>query len=267
MTTAVVTAPVATVEVAPGVTVNAGMTSQERFNVHLKAAGLPTIERPAAPPQFHTDANVRTFEREAARSQPVVTAPRPVVPPQGTPEERARDTSGRFTPARVEVSTGQVVVDETAIEALNKAYRALTPAERETNRAVYQSDLKSIYEGRRLGETLAQWHARAAGNPGSMAPVTQANVPGHEPTPPPQTFTSEQWETGHATVMDKDGWMPVDRINEAGLSGYTLPRLVANQQYRSGVFKELATARTAGITQEQVTAFITAQMRRDGWIK
>lgn len=56
-----------------------------------------------------------------------------------------------------------------------------------------------------------------------------------------------------------------ERLNSEALSGYTLPRLVPDQTYHKSVFAELASARAAGVTQEQVNAYIRAQMRRDGF--
>lgn len=287
MSTAVATAPAAPVSVTDsttGVAVTSAMTPLERHNAIAKSMGVATIERPVAPPQFHIDATVSTMVRQGAKLEAAKPAT-PAVPIHDPArvaafdaemqakglqhQEQQRNPDGTFAPGRptVEVSSGEIQVDQAALDALNKAYRKLPPAEREAKRAIYQNDLKTLYEGRRLGETLTHWHARAAGAPGQMAGHQQAYVPGHEPKATPPAPTPQQWEEGHKSVTDAGGWIPHARINTAGLSGYTLPKLVANQVYDRGVFKMLSDARTAGFTQEQVNAYITAQMRRDGWIK
>lgn len=88
-----------------------------------------------------------------------------------------------------------------------------------------------------------------------------------QPAAPVSEYTPEQWADGHQSVTDAEGWIPVERINPDALSGYTLPRLVPDQVYAVGIFATLRDARAAGVTQEQLTAFITNQMRADGWLK
>jgi len=82
--------------------------------------------------------------------------------------------------------------------------------------------------------------------------------------PPLQTHTPQQWQEGHKLVITMaDGFLPLERINAAGLSGYILPRLIEGHQYHKSVFAQLANARVAGLTQTQ----IKQQMKRDGFIK
>lgn len=254
---------VPTVEVAPGVTVNANMSPEERFAIVSKAVGAPVPTRPegarfaATGMTDHTAAELaRGDARAAARAAkaPPPSAPaKPVAPPQGTPAERARDPAG-FTPATP--ASGEVQIDQAAIDKLNEVWRAMTPEQREAKRATYEHDLKTIFEGRKLGESVAQFEARKTG--------TTAQVPNE---PVEQTHTPADWEKGHASVTDKDGWIPIDRVNSAALSGYTLPKLIEGQQYHSSVFAQLADARAAGLTQAQVESYIRQQMKRDGYLE
>jgi hypothetical protein len=258
--TAVVATP-HSVTLANGTVINSNMTPTERHNAVAKSMGVAPAERPAPPvfgPKGMTDGTAAEYLRRDAQaakapppSQAGAKAPPPsvVVPPQGTPAERATNPAA-FTPP-APPPTGKVIVDERAIDALNKIWRAMTPEQREAQRATYEHDLKTIFERRRLGETVAQFEAFEA----------------HKAGTPAQTHTPAEWEKGHASVTDKDGWIPLTRVNAKGLSGYVLPKLIEGQQYHKSIFSELANARAAGVSQEVVTNYITAQMKRDGFIK
>lgn len=88
-------------------------------------------------------------------------------------------------------------------------------------------------------------------------------APAHTPSP----HSPQVWAEAHVSVADKAGFIPLNRINTNGLSGYTLPKLIEGQTYHVGVFQELANARAAGVSQKQVDDFVRAGMVRDGWIK
>jgi hypothetical protein len=272
------------------------MTPTEIFNAAARAVGAPTVQRPTAPAQWHTSATIQKFqneEREAARhaakaGDPAVRAgftpntPGVVVPPQGTPAERAADAA-RFTPKST-APTGSIEVDPAAIEAVNARYRELAPglnneATQARFRALQFRDLESCMMGRRNGEAIDAFYARI-GKPvpmiqgvqnldSLMAPTkaSKAAAKAAATAAAVSQYTPAQWEAGHASITDDQGYMPLDRVNVAGLSGYTLPKLIDGQTVHRSVFTQLADARAAGMTQEQVTAYLTAQMRRDGHIK
>lgn len=269
-------AEVHTVTVAPGVTISSNMTPTERYNAIAKVHGAPAAERPQGArfaAQGMTDATVAELARRDGR-QPGTAPPAAPAKPQ-TPDPNAvanfdqemrdkglqsqlRDASGRFA-----VPPDQV--DQAGIEALSKAYSTrVSELQRsppspgrdkliEGTRALYQTELAEFYEGRKVGETRRAFDARKNGT----APTV----------PQPSQHTPQQWEEGHKSVTDAEGWIPMDRINANGLSGYTLPKLIEGQQYHKSVFSQLATAKAAGLTQEAVTAYITQQMKADGWIK
>src|SRR5207302_8504772 len=79
-------APVYTREVAPGVSINSGMTPQERFAIVAKAHGAE-VNAPKAGPQAHTQATLEEFNRrdkEAAER----AAPAPGAAPQPTARQK-----------------------------------------------------------------------------------------------------------------------------------------------------------------------------------
>jgi hypothetical protein len=265
-------APVPTLqsrEVAPGVKIDSSMTAQQRFEI-IKNAGV-------VPEQFHTNSNATTFANGEKKGAPASTTKLPAsAPSTGDPvadfdaEMRAKGLQRVDTPP---AQTGPVEVDEKALAALNELYRGYSPAERERYREAYQRDLITVYGGRKLGEKLADFEARKAGT--SAVPFNDPEaqrrhderVARWDAAHPKSQYTAQQWEDGHKSVTDAQGWIPFDRVNKAGLSGYQLPKWIENQTVHRSVFTQLADARAAGLTQEQVTAYLAAQMRRDGHIK
>jgi hypothetical protein len=264
---------VATVTLPNGTIITSSMSPVERHNAVAKSIGAPEVARPAGPifgPQGLTPATANEYARHDAQAAKAPPTGAPAKPAASTPAEKIAALDAELqaagiqkTPQTPRAPDGKFVakptvadVDASFIDALNKAYRALTPAEREAKRAQYRAELQEGFEGRRLGESRANFLARAAGAP--------AQVPSE---PAAQTYTPKEWKDGHKSVTDEDGWMPIDRVNPAELSGYTLPRLVEGQQFHSSVFAQLADARAAGFTQAQVDAYIKQQMKRDGFIK
>lgn len=152
------------VTVAPGVVVDATMSATERHNAIARAMGAQTVERTAAPPQFHTPATLQRLEqgeRDAAARAPVPIASRGLDPADFRPTG-AQPQGQRSAP---------VEIDEAAFNKLNEVYRALGPEERELYRPVYERDMVDIVEGRKLGESREAFRARvAAGKPPETAP-------------------------------------------------------------------------------------------------
>lgn len=79
--------------------------------------------------------------------------------------------------------------------------------------------------------------------------------------------TPQAWAEGHKSVVNEHGMIPIDRINKAGLSGYVLPKVIADQHYSPEIFALLADARAEGLTQKMVDGMIRAEMKRAGWVK
>jgi hypothetical protein len=264
--TAPVAAPVVSREVAPGVTIDTSMTPEQRFQVILKAN--------AQPQQFHTDGTAmrlaqgdgRVNELLGGKSPPPTTASKaPPTPAELEATRRAniadfdaemrakglqtapqpRDASGRFA------SVPADQVDQRALEAASKAFAALPPVEREAKRAEYQTELRTIYEGRRLGESADAFRARQSGESPPAAP-TGPTVPAY----------SDDWKA-HV----QDGWVDIDKLTTAHTSGYTIPRYVNNQTLHPSTIELLRQARAAGISQQQANAVLHQNAIKLGWVK
>lgn len=269
----------ATVTLPNGVQITPEMSARDRHNAVAKSMGAPEVARPAPPvfgPPGHTAATLQRLAQGDRAAEAAATAAAlgvPQRPTVGAPSTQAAPETAGASPERMGTRT-EVNVDLKALQELHDVYRALSPEKREQARATYENDLATIYEGRRAGESLRDFRARqtaegAGMHAGRVPPAetsVQDHVPGREPSAPSQ-YTPSEWESGHASVTDANGYVPLERINAEALSGYTLPKIVEGQTYHKGVFAELAAARAAGITQEQINGFIEAQMRRDGFIR
>src|SRR5258706_8749521 len=270
MSTEVATIPAASVTLPTGAVITSDMTPQERFNIVAKAHGAPTVETPKAPPQVHTP---ETVGRLAAgeRQHAAETA--------HEAGELARLMAPKVAPVAKAPKVGTPEYVTAYRAALDDAFRQ-TPAEQRTP-AWYEQwnqEKADALNGRKAGEARDKYLARIAGKEEAEEPPTKI-VPAKLEVVPPQgtpeeraaeeatPFTPQQWQEGHASVTDADGIIPIERVNSAGLSGYTLPKLIENQVVDSTVFAALADARKAGISQEQVNKWFESQMRRDGWIK
>lgn len=262
-----VAAPVHSVTLGNGVVVTDQMSALERSNAVAKAMGAPVVARPSGP----------------------VFGPR-------FDDGRQAQTDG--TVSRMNAGDVAASVDRKSVDAVNKAFGALAPKDRTTHRHAYEADLKALFEGQRSPGNLSTALDKAARDTRVQTELNKALAENKSPaelqaildgalsdkprdasgryvaTAPPQgtpaergQFTPAQWETGHASVVNAGGFIPLDRINKDGLSGYTLPRFIADQHYVANVFTLLANARAAGMTQAQVDAWIAKDMRADGLIK
>jgi hypothetical protein len=269
-----------------GVALTSAMTPTERFNAIAKSMGAPEYKPQSIPfgPQGHP--HVVTDTAQTAREMTQQTggsafARNPPPDPKTLEASRraeldaiAADIGARSGKPAAPTPQGYTMlpdgrrvaateIDHEGIAKLNAKFQEVmrdleragpsvdTTRTKEKIRTQYNEELAEFYEGRKLGEKRSEFQARMKGGP--AAPVSQ--------------HTPEQWTEGHKSVTDKDGWMPLERINKDGLSGYTLPKLIDGQFYHKSVFAELAAARAANVSQEQVNAFIKAQMVRDGWVK
>lgn len=249
-------APVATVEVAKGVTVTAAMTPTERFNILAKVHGAPVTPRPPPPVFGPTTTTPETLSRvvqlgkQHAAEAALVSAPPPA----------------RTAPV-VQKSAEQLAEEhsKTYLGKLDDVFRNTPAAQRDAAwYARWNAEKADATGGRKIGETRQQWKDREAGVV-TEKPAEAAKPP--EPVVPPSPYSPQQWEEGHKSVTSADGWIPLERINKDSTSGYVLPNLIANQQYNKSIFNDLAAAKAAGLSQEVVSSYITAQMKRDGWIK
>lgn len=270
-----------------GVTLPAGSTPQQRFAAIAKqhgatlapAQGVPFGPRLPNGAPAPTEATGVHFMQEEARAAGEEAPPPPQIDAGKIAQFDAdmrreghqmqiRGADGKFA------AVSPDALDRVGIDTLNAAYmKIMAPLEklppstaRDNNMAKFrqqlQDELGEFHRGRRLGETRAQFKAREAG---TTPPAAAPNTTGFTPNAGGPTLA--QWEAAHRTVLDANGDLPLDRINPKALSGYTLPKLVEGQTYKSNVFRQLADARAAGITQGQVNAHIRAEAIREGWIK
>jgi len=257
-------------EIAPGVAVNSGMSGKEIFQAHLKAGTVTQWNTPGTVTKFANE------ERDAARNGGKAPPPSQTTLPASAPstgnaladfesEMKQKGLMRSDTP-RSTAQTGSIEVDPAAIEAVNARYRELAPglnneATQARFRALQFRDLQSCMEGRRNGEGIEAFYARIGKpvpliqgehNPDSlMRPAKESKAAAPAVSP----YSPQQWAEGHKSVTRDDGMIPLERINPAGLSGYTLPKLVDGQHYSATVFQGLADARAAGLTQKQVNDF------------
>lgn len=255
------TTPVHTVTLPNGETVASNMTPQERFALVAKSTTGVTVTAPQAQPQFHTEGTARRLQRGDA----------------------------------------EAAIDRKAVEALGKAFSTLDARNRETHRAAYEADLRALYAGQRSPGNLAAALDKAIRDNRVQTALTKALAENKSPAElkaildgaltgtapkvvaPPQgtpeerardasgrfvasQYTPEQWAEGHKSVTNEHGNIPLERINPEALSGYKLHALIPNQHYSVATFAALATARKAGISQEQVDAYFREQMKADGWL-
>jgi hypothetical protein len=84
-----------------------------------------------------------------------------VVPPQGTPAERASNPTA-FTPPAL-ATTGEVQVDQSAIAKLNSVWAAMSPEQRTATHSQYLEELGEFFSGRTLAEGRGNFLARTGG--------------------------------------------------------------------------------------------------------
>lgn len=118
-------------------------------------------------------------------------------------------------------------VDQRALDFLN-AWRAKNPHATTAQLTLYERDLASVLEGRRMGETPAQFAARKA----SAAPAASPATP---------------------TADDAPVYVQPSEVPASVLHDYALPELPAGVTVDpASLDVHLSAARAAGITQEQV---------------
>jgi hypothetical protein len=231
----------------------------------------------------HWDATSRTMVTADATAAPAKAPPAPkalekqnAMPPQGNPSparqaELDAEQQAAGLQKRPDGSThADGEVDTEALEKLTARYRELhkvlisrqdkgeARSEKEADmRAAYERDLLRIHTGRPRSELELGL--------GTGEVVTNARK--SKETAPVSAHPPEAWAEAHTTVADKEGMIPLERINTAGLSGYKLPKFIEDQTYHVSIFQDLANARKQGISQKQIDGFIRAGMIEQGWIK
>lgn len=225
---------------ATGAVINSSMTPEQRFNAILKAGGEQPIERKSQSQEFLTPATVARMQQLEAQKATATNRQANALDQhvKNVTERKAEDDAKRATKLSTpKVGPASGTPDKAGMDALAKAYGAMPKDVRETLREDFQQHLRWLSEGRTVD--FAQWNNH---------------------------LTPDVWEKTHAkdTV---DDFIPIGKISKAALSGYTLPKLLPNQEYHKSVFAQLADARAAGFTQAQVDMYIKSQMQRDGWVK
>lgn len=259
-------------EIAPGVTVSNTMTPTQILEAHVKA-GVQS--------QFHTNDNVaRMNYGDAAQKGAVVPAAKPATPattPEPTPAEKvaAFDSDMRATGKQLTVAPLEAEERMSRdIDLLTEQYKSLMqpgskmPESQRLNfKRTLERDIANVLEGKLI---LSDAQVAKMSNPNGRADTLAARVkePPAKPTEAPaSTYTPEQWADGHKSVTGADGQIDLARLNPAGLSGYTLPKLIEGQTVNASVFEMLASARAAGFTQKQVDDFVRADLKAGGWLK
>ena len=263
-------APVHSVTLPSGVVITSDQTPLERHNIIAKSLGAPTVERqtqnlfPVVGMTDGTAAELARRDAQAAKAPPSAAPAKAAVP---TPAEKVAALDAELQargiqkiPQAPRAPDGKFVakptvgdIDAGFIEALNKAYRALSPADREVKRAQYEAELAEGYQGRKLGETRGNFLFRTAGQPGSDKPVVQPHVPGHEPKPAGAVSMDAALDVA-TKASNAYGWAPAHAIGAPLLHGYTIP---PGREYNvAELVAGLRLARAGNLSQQQVDAII-----------
>lgn len=247
---------IATREIAPGITVNAGMTGAEIFNAHLKAAG----EKPYTPPRVsfsgpegHPPGAVLPGESAAARNPPPSPA---VLEAANKPDAAAKvadfDADMRAKGLqRTDAPAAQPgEIDQAGVATLTARYKELMGAlerspqsqARDSNivkiRAQYNEELEEFMQGRRLGEKRSEFHARRDGTaPAALSPASPEVVKAADAA---------------AKAANAEGFTPAAAIGKELLFGYTIPQ---DREYVvADLVAGLRMARAGNLTQAQMEA-------------
>jgi hypothetical protein len=219
-------------------------TPQDRFTQSVER--FQAIERGSVAPTEGEQLAMRSStHRNAAGSLsggtiiPRTAAPATNAPvPQPTAEEKIAAFDGELRAAglqRTDVPSPGVI-DERGIEACIQ-WRKDNPNPTPEQRAILESDLQSFYAGRRFGEKLADFRARQAAERATNA---RSVDPGESET---MFIAPSQFPEEHLHGYDIASAIPpgvqVDAVQAASM---------------------LAAAKAAGVTQEQVTAFVRFQI-------
>ncbi len=299
MTALVVAEVVAEREIAPGIKINMAMTPLERHNIVAAARGLPTVQRPAGIP-------FGPAQGETSAAAPAGTVAGKAPPPAPTELERAnriaefdremqatgkqlmmpRDTSGRFATV------------QKAIDTRLAAFRALKPEQRtHAVRVQLERDLAPLYEQLQGAAADAsspptgQQRAPAKAGQGALSQAVAgaqhrgltaagqklegevlAEFKALPPAKQRDPATIDLYNVAVVAIRaNEHGKAHISVFHPAMLHGYRLPDFLngarGGQHYPATVINDLAKARAAGLSQQQVDAFIKTGMVRDGWLR
>ncbi len=266
--------------IAPGISINSSMTGAQILNAHLQAAGekpLAVANVSFAGPQGHPhtvipDAQAGATGAKAAPSSKPIEAAKPNANAVANFDAEMRAAGKQLPLERPDLAGGGI--DQEGIDALTEQYRALAgPLQGKSDAAsmataarfktAYEADVRRILDGQQL---TAKQIATLKGNLGradTLVPKTKEAAPAAAPKSAP---TVEQWETAHKAVANAEGIARVESFNTEALSGYTLPKYADDWGYPIEIIGQLAAARAAGVTQQQINQFIRTQAVADGWI-
>ena len=272
------TAPVphapASIQIAPGVSVNNQMTPTQILEAHVKANVQPHQGGVG-----HTDGTVARMNYGDAASKappspaaleaankPIATPPA-TTPDKRTPQEqfeadiRARGLTHEAPPLTAEQQTeADIALVTEQYKTLMQAQDGMGPDQRLRFKAAFEKDIARILNGQLLTPGQRAQMGKT-GNIETFVPKDRSKPGESKPTETPaSTYTPEQWAEGHKSALNADGHLPVNRLNPAAMSGYTLPAEAQDQVVTLEVFSMLAKARQAGFTQAQVDAFVRADI-------
>jgi hypothetical protein len=269
--TPITTAPPASVTLANGTIITSDQTPLERHNAVAKSIGEAPVtpqSRNLFPVTGMTDGTAAELSRRDAWAAAKAAPPSaPAKPAEPTPAEKIAALDSELqaaaiqkTPPTPRAPDGKFIakatvadVDAGFIDALNRAYRALSPADREAKHSQYMAELAEGYEGRRLGEGRGDFLARTAGNPGSDKPVTAEIVkPAAAPAASDEAATNAALDKA-TKASNKYGWAPASAITGPLLHGYTLP---PGEYHVAELVSGLRDCRAGDLTQQQVNQIL-----------
>jgi hypothetical protein len=149
-------------------------------------------------------------------------------------------------------------VDERSLNHL-VSLRKSTPLDQQTTkwRETWERDYAQTLDGRRYGESRADFEARQRGGSQPVSPQDELNDMWASV---PQAKLESAVESVHVASQPNKGWANAEHFDPVLLSGYTLP---PGHSYEAEMtIKELAAAREAGITQEQVNRVVAARLKK-----
>ncbi len=241
----------------------AATTPLERLNVYTKHFGAPPVGAPTSEPVLPTHAGatestVRQANRAAPKSPEARDADAKYVS-----DVKALERNASIPPNEKQALRNQLTTDYfNTLVALENDDRAPPPS---TTSRTPPSPQK--LEASRAAPTGDPYTDLFNESPDNSKQPRDASGKFVSPQTPQATHTPKQCIDAHKSVTTADGFIPVESIGEWSTSGYKLPKFVDGQQFPVSIFKALADARRAGISQEQVTAYIRADMVSNGWIK
>jgi hypothetical protein len=256
----------------------AATARREAFSAAVVAhGGEPTVKPSAPSQQFMTDATVRRIEQIAANPVPKeqpAAAPSQQVMTDATVRRIAQIAAGKVPAEQTGTPAPTGEADPAVLAHLTKHMRETLPKFGADTKgaAAYKAEWEQMYatalDGRKLTETVAQFRERQKGGAPTAPIVPPAGTTKPDLPNPNIPAVDDVAATVHAyeAVIDSAGFAPLASFPKEHLSGYTLPKYLANQGYHvQTVIDGLKRARDLNLTQFQVNQHIKDVMVAAGF--